>query len=238
MALAVIWTRLAADGKPPTVVPPTADEVRAYLVDVGLDRVMQAEWGSGGGCQVETPWLPLTRIASPHEWDDLLVTLWPSTAERFGDPEVTGRTIETMSELIDNAATHGQSDVGTFICGQRYTGTTSQLPSGIWVGIADAGVGLPSHLRRNPKYTGIDDDNELIRRAREPWVTGTTERRGWGLVEVFEGAAKVGPSWVALRSERGEGTFRLLEGSRLSARYRTISPASPGTWIHLRIAGD
>jgi hypothetical protein len=216
---------MATVGGPPEVLLPRNDEVRAYLVDIGLDRVIPGDWGQGGGCSVEAPWLPLTWLKSGDEWDDLLRDVWPATAEAFGDPKLTSNTIDLMSELIDNAATHGQSAVGTFVCGQRYTGSTSLLPPGVWVGIADAGV------------RDIADDRRLIGMARKPWVTGTADRRGWGLVEAFDGAAEVGPSWVVIRSGRGEGNFRLAQGVPLSARYRTIAPSLPGTWIHVRVGG-
>jgi hypothetical protein len=217
------------------VVPPNDETARAYLVDVGFSTLVGEDWGDGGGCDGERPLLPLTRIRQSEEWDDLLGELWPATAERLGDPRVTKHTMEMMGELVDNAATHGHSDVGTFVCAQRYTGATSELPPSIWVGIADGGVGIPNHLRRNPKYKGIRDDGELIRRARQPWVTGTTDRRGWGLVEAFDDAAKAGPSRLVIRSARAQGQFMLGEGRSLYARYRPIRPAVPGTWIHVRV---
>ena len=161
--------------------------------------------------------------------------IWPRVAALFGDPSLTLHTMEAISELIDNAATHGRSSAGTFVCAQRYTGTTSQLPPGIWVGIADAGVGMPSHLRRNPKYRHITDDSELIRLARRPGVTGTADRRGWGLPEAFEDATEVGPSRVVIRSQRGEGGFHLRQGQSVAARYRRLSPSLRGTWVHLRV---
>lgn len=236
--LATLWTRVGGSGADPDVLLPEDDEVRAYLVDIGLNRVIPGDWGLGGGCRVEAPWLPLTWLQSGDEWDDLLQELWPATATAFGDPKLTRNTLELMGELIDNAATHGSSNVGTFVCGQRYTGSTSLLAPGVWIGIADSGVGVPSHLRRNPKYRNIEDDRRLIGMARKPKVTGTTDARGWGLVEAFEDAAEVGPSWVVIRSGRGEGNFRLSQGVPLGARYRSIAPSLPGTWIHVRVGGS
>jgi hypothetical protein len=233
--LAALWTRLDLSGATPTVVLPRDAEVRAYLVDMGLDAAIPADWGPGGGSRVEPPWLPLTRIVASEEWDELLIELWPAAAAILNDPKVTLPTMEMMSELVDNAATHGRSDAGAFVCAQRYTGATSGLAAGIWVGIADSGIGVPAHLRRNPKYSKHDDDSDLIRLARQPWVTGTTERRGWGLVEAFADAAKAGPSRLVIRSGRGQGEFLLQRDRRVSARYRALTPSVPGTWIHVRI---
>ena len=204
-------------------------------MDMGLDRIIPGAWGEGGGSRVEPPWLPLTNIQGSEEWDELLTVLWPEAAAVLEDPKLTSLTMEMMSELIDNAATHGYSAVGLFVCAQRYSGATSGLPPGIWIGIADSGVGVPDHLRRNPKYSGIKDDKELIRLARQPWVTGTADRRGWGLVEAFDDAAEAGPSRVVIRSGRAQGNFHLRQGQRVSARYHSVTPVVPGTWIHVRV---
>jgi hypothetical protein len=150
--------------------------------------------------------------------------------------EDSRRTIDIISELVDNATTHGNSPIGTFVCAQRYTGETSGHAPGIWVGIADAGIGIPDHLRGNPRFTTIRSDVELIRRARQPWVTGTRDRRGWGLVEVFQDAAASGPSDLLIRSGRGEGMFKVREGTRVQARYRLLRRRVPGAWLHVRIA--
>ena len=237
VGIAAIWVRLSLAGDPPDVILPKKVDVRSYLVDVGLDRVIPGHWGTGGGCTGEEPWLKLSQFKSSNEWDDRLRTLWPEAAIALGDPKLTTATIEIMSELIDNATTHGNSDVGTFVCAQKYSGTTSQLPAGVWIGIADAGVGIPAHLRRNAKYRDIQDDRKLIQLARKPWVTGTNERRGWGLVETFENATDVGPSHLLMRSGRGEGKFRLRSGLPVWAKYSEVKPALTGTWIHLQIIG-
>ena len=236
-ALASIWTRLSHRGQSPRVILPSANEVRGYLVDIGLSTVIPGDWGSGGGCLVDPPWLQLTRLESGDQWDDMASALRPSAAAALGDVKLMMKTLYIMSELIDNAASHGRSASGTFVCSQRYTGATSELSPGVWIGIADSGIGIPTHLRRNPKYEKVNEDTRLIGLARRPSVTGTTDNRGWGLVEVFEDAAEVGPSRVVIRSGRGEGNFRLSQGVRVGARYRTVLPELTGTWIHVLVGG-
>ena len=236
-AIGALWLGLEALGSSPTLVLPVDPMVRAYLVDMGLDGYLPGDWGAGGGSTVEPPWLPLTRVRSADAWDDLQGELWPIARQALGDYDLTRRTLDILGELVDNAATHGRSSVGTLVCAQRYTGTTSGLPPGIWLGIADAGIGIPAHLRRNPKYAAIQADEQLIGLARRKWVTGTTDRRGWGLVEVFENAAAAGPSRVIIRSGRGEGDFRLRPSGRPFARYRSLRRPVPGTWIHVRVEG-
>ena len=234
-AMAVLWLTAEAQGHAPRVVLPANPQVKSYLVDMGLDRVIPGAWGGGGGSAVNTPWVKLTRLRAGEEWDDLQADLLATGHPALGSHEITRRVLEILGELVDNATTHGESEVGTLVCAQRYTGETSGLPAGVWLGIADAGVGIPRHLRRNPKYQGVASDLRLIALARQKWVTGTADHRGWGLVDVFEEAAAAGPSQVIIRSGRGEGRFRPRPGGSPHARYREFRRAIPGTWIHVQV---
>jgi len=236
-AIAALSLRLEVLGHSPTVTLPADPTVRAYLVDMGLDEFMPGDWGSGGGFAVEPPWLRLTLVQSADAWDDLQAHLWQVARKILGNYDLTQRTLDILGELVDNAATHGQSEVGTLVCAQRYTGATSGLPPGIWFGIADAGIGIPNHLRLNPKYSGIERDAQLIGLARRQWVTGTADHRGWGLVDVFENATAAGPSRILIRSGGGEGDFRLRPSGHPYTRYRALQPPIPGTWIHVRVEG-
>jgi len=234
-AITVIWLQMASRSAAPVLMLPVDPTVRAYLVDMGLDTFLPGDWGHGGGSGGDPPWLRLTRLSTADQWDDMQSALWPVARKAFGNNELTLRTFEMLGELVDNAATHGRSEIGTLVCAQRYTGTKSGLQPGVWLGVADGGIGIPEHLRRNPRFSGEVHDKVLIGLARKAWVTGTAERRGWGLVEVFENAAAAGPSQVVIQSGRGEGDFRLRPSGRLWARYRVARSAVPGTWIHVRV---
>jgi hypothetical protein len=237
-ALAVLWTRLAEDDRAPALQLPDDPSVRAYLVDAGLAGIIPGRWGVKGASSIDPPLIRLTRLHAPEDWDDATSELMADAHGAFSNRELVLHTFGILSELIDNAATHGRSPAGTFVFAQRYTGATSGLEPGIWLGIADGGRGIPSHLRLNPKYKGIENDEELIRLARQPWVTGTRDRRGWGLVEVFEDAAAVGPSEVLIRSGSGMGRFWLKAAATPRARYQGgLRPAVPGAWVHIRIEG-
>lgn len=233
VSLAAYAMRFSVRERSLDVIGPSDDRVRAYVDNTLLGEVL--ELPSGKRSPDEDPLVPLTHLRRPDEWDDRLEELWPAVRRRVGNYEVSRALFDVLGELIDNAVTHGRSDVGTFVCVQHYTGRTSQLPPGIWAGVADAGVGIPRHLRGNSEYAAIEDDQELIRLARRPWVTGTRDRRGWGLVEVFEAAAVTGGGELLIRSGRAEGRFLVRPGRPPWARYRALPRAAVGTSVHVRM---
>lgn len=175
VSLATFATRHAVRERFLDVIGPLDERVAAYVDNTLLGAVLGLPRGKGS--TDEDPLVPLTHLQRPDEWDDMLEQLWPTVRRRVGNFEVSQALFDVLGELIDNAVTHGRSGVGSFVCVQHYTGRTSKLPPGIWAGVADAGVGIPRHLRGNREYAGIEDDQELIRLARRPWVTGTRDRR-------------------------------------------------------------
>ena len=94
-------------------------------------------------------------------------------------PEVGG----IFAELVFNAAQHSFSPQGScatvecFECGGEVT---------YIIAVADAGIGIPSSLRKNSKYADVVDDWSAISSATELGVTGTKEQRGVGLHYVAE----------------------------------------------------
>jgi len=227
VGIASLRARLAAEGQPPTLVPPQTPAVREYATAVGLIE------GAGDRPAPRGLALELLQLPTADAWDDLLGEIVPDFVSGLPDRFGT-RGLDVLSELIDNAGTHGSSPAGTFVCAQCYDGGCG-LPAGLWLGVADAGLGIPGHLRLNPRYAEIDRDEELIRLARRPWVTGTRDRRGWGLVAVFEGAAGGTDGDILIHSGGGEGVFRVRPEGRPYARYSARTPRLPGTWVHVRL---
>jgi hypothetical protein len=152
VAFTVIWLRMASSGAAPVLTLPVDPTVRAYLVDMGLDAFLPGDQGHGGGSGGDSPWLRLTRLSTADQWDDMQSALWPPARKTFGNNELTLGTLEMLGELVDNAATHGP-ERGTLVSAQRYTSTRSGLQPGVWLGVADGGIGIPEHLRRNPRFS-------------------------------------------------------------------------------------
>lgn len=229
VAIASLRARLEAEGStPPRLLMPRAPAVRGYMTAVGLCGDPPATVAPRGLA------LGLRRLSHADAWDDLLPDVVPELFGALPDGDLARRSLDVLGELIDNAGTHGASAAGTFVCAQYYAGG-SGLARGLWLGVADAGPGIPAHLRLNPRYADLARDEELIQLARRPWVTGTRDRRGWGLVAVFEGAAGQSGGEVLICSGAGEGFFRPRPEGRPFARYRARTPHLPGTWVHARL---
>lgn len=234
LAILAVHHRLAlAHGEVPEVVPPAAAAVAAYLEAMGLqDQLDYPVAGPPLPLSGEPPLIPLLCLKEAIEWEAEANRLWPLVCERLGDYALARQLLDITGELADNAATHGASPGGFAVCAQRYTGATSGLRPGIWLGLADVGVGIPDHLRRNPQYAGETDDLRLLRLARQPEVTGTADRRGYGLGDVFEHAAKAGGGWLVIES--GHAGAQYVISDRLqTARYWRTEPRLVGTWVQL-----
>jgi hypothetical protein len=227
VAIASLQARLRTEGRPAQLMPPQSSAVRKYMAAVGLSGDGDAPAPSRGLA------LALTQLPTADAWDDLLGEIVPEFVGAL-PADLGPRGLDVLGELIDNSGTHGACESGTFVCAQHYKGGCG-LPAGLWLGVADAGRGIPAHLRLNPRYSAFDRDEELIRLARQPWVTGTRDRRGWGLVEVFDSSAGRTGGDILIRSGGGEGSFKVRSGGGPFARYGPLAPRLPGTWIHARL---
>lgn len=221
-----------------TVAPPVDPNVCAYLQRMDLFTVLGGRIRVHPDLPEEGPREPnralieLHRLEHPDDIDDLSREFWPRLRSRLPQ-EVCANLFEILGELVDNAATHGASPVGSFIAAQYYSGATSSMPEGMWIGVGDAGIGIRSHLAGNPRHRGLPSDVAAIRLAVQKWVTGTADRRGWGLVKVLEAAGESAPGIVVIRSGRGEGRFYVGPTGTRTARYRHLAHQTPGTWVHV-----
>lgn len=232
VVLATEYRRAVLRGAQPTTSIPVDPVMCAYAVAAGLPQHIEAGWPQDESVAVHPPLVPLQRIDEPDQWDDLLEELWPRVRAQLGDARTSRHMFDILGELVDNATTHGRSPAGVFVCAQIYTGETTSLGPSVWFAVADAGVGIPDHLRRNDQYASISADDELIGLARKPGVTGTADRRGYGLWETLEAAVAIGSGQILIRSGEGEARFWFGDERIQTAHYRLLSRPVPGTWIH------
>jgi len=222
-----------------TLIPPSDTNVANYLLRMDLPASFD------GRVVISPPFLPeaprdetpslieLTRVSQPGDVQPIVDRLMPKLATVL--PEATCRDVfRIISELLENAATHGQSPVGSFIAAQYYTGATSGMPPGFWIGVADSGVGFRANLARKAEYRDLDS-MDAIRVASRPGVSSSDDpSRGLGLASVRRAAGHEARGVVIIRSGDGEGRF-FVGPQGATARYRPL-PRIRGTWI-LALAG-
>jgi hypothetical protein len=199
-----------------------------------FDESIGEDWGLRGQRKYD-PWIPLLTITSGDQWDDFWNPVRTETMLKLGDPTMTSKAENIIGELIDNSVTHGNSPSGTTVCAQYYSGEKSTLPKGLWIAIADSGMGIPNHLRRNPKFTPEVDDRVLIDNATHRGVTGTRDQRGYGLPESFDEAQQLSPSRIIIRSGSAQGEFEWRADRTPVRNFRETSAPVPGTWVHIRV---
>ena len=146
---------------------------------------------------------------------------------------VAGLAFRGAGELIDNAASHGNSQLGAFLCAQTYTGATSGR-AGFEFAVCDTGIGVLAHLRRNPAYLGVPDSRTAIAWALQRGVSGTAEQRGNGLADLLLFTHGGGVGRLVIRSGHGVASVA-QRGHRRRDAYTAAATCITGTWAWLRV---
>jgi anti-sigma regulatory factor (Ser/Thr protein kinase) len=153
--------------------------------------------------------------------------------EQEEDPKRLRALHFAFGELCDNATTHsGGSPI--YVAAQRYSGATSGAPARLELAVADNGIGIPNHLRRNPAYARIDRDEVAIAKALQPGVSGTREHRGYGLHDVLFETSQVADGEMVVYSGKGAATAPIGEEGR-RRRFKSLKSELKGTWIQVRV---
>jgi hypothetical protein len=238
VALACLLTS-AGDGAGVTLIPPVDAQVSNYLQRMDLPGSFDGRVVISPAFVPETPrdetpsLIELTRVRSLQDVQPIIDRLMPKLATVL-PAAACGHVFQIISELLENAATHGESAVGSFIAAQYYTGATSGMPPGFWIGVADAGVGFRAHMARKAEYRDLDSI-EAIRIASQPGFSSSDDpSRGLGLASVRRAAGHEARGVVIIRSGDGEGRF-FVGPQGATARYRPL-PKIQGTWV-LALAG-
>jgi hypothetical protein len=218
-----------------TIIPPTDDQVANYLQRMDLFRQMPSDVAIFPALKpelprFEAPVIEVTHIREPDDVDALAAAVVPRIRAAVSH-DAWRALYDILVELGENAATHGASGAGAFVAAQYYSGRTSGMAEGFWIGVADSGIGIRDHLSGRAEYSELESDAEAIEMAAKLWVTGTKERRGIGLVIVRERSGLLGRGEVLIRSGTGEGRFFQRPSGASTARYRERLPSIPGTWI-------
>jgi hypothetical protein len=130
-----------------------------------------------------------------------------------------------LGELLDNAVTHAESGTGAFAAAQVYV-----QRGDLELAVADCGIGVRSHLSRNPDFRNLTAP-QALKSALQPGVSGTSESRGNGLSDLLRSASDYGGTML-LRSDDGYGQ---VTTANLNHAAFITAEAVQGTWAWVRI---
>ena len=124
------------------------------------------------------------------------------------NPEEATPIKYTVSELVRNVLEHSRSESGAFVCAQYFKKTNR-----VSIGIADCGVGIKTSISvSHPVAT----DEEAIRLALIPGITGTTKKIGG-----TESNAGAGLFFVKSIAKTSKNFFMVYSGSSLFKLRKT-----------------
>jgi len=226
-----------ARGHKTTFLTPADPNVTGYLQRMDVIRRMPPDTVIDGRLPAERRSdLPSALLeVSPLDLgtaEDMATRLGRVAAAHFTTTKAS-KAFAAIGELIDNAVDHGASPEGAFVAAQVYTGATSGR-RGLEVAICDTGVGVLTHLRRNPAHASIPDAASALACAIQPGVSGTSEDRGNGLNDLLSQLRSDGLARLHLRSGDGLATVTIRDRRRVERSYRTTTRVK-GTWAWLRI---
>lgn len=171
----MVLTMIAALGRSVSPKNITCDEINAqsghYLKRMGLfDFIgINPEVKDIKEHEAAGRFIPLTCVRNSDELDHFLKELVP-LLHLEEDPKQVKAIQHIFSELIRNVLEHSKTSSGAVVCAQFFKKSNK-----IGIGVADCGIGLRTSLRRS--YT-VRDDEEAVRLALTPGVTGTTSKPG------------------------------------------------------------
>lgn len=185
-----------------------------YLDRMGLFRMLGIE--SSMTITEHEPsgrFVPLMSISNAEELTHAITEVVPLL---HLTPEQASPIKYVLSELVRNVLEHARARHGAIMCAQWYAKSNT-----IRVGIADAGIGIKKSI--NASYA-VGSDNEAIRLALTPGITGTTRRiggteynAGAGLFFI-KSIAKVSRDFFMIYS--GNTMYKLLKSSSAAKRIQ------------------
>lgn len=224
-------------GQPVTMIRPEDPGVDAYVARMDLYICLDPRVRiSGDALAVEKSartdvLVEVGRIRSAQAASEM-GERFANIAKQQGFGNAVPGLFRALGELLDNAATHGQSEAGAFAAAQFYTGATSDR-QGLELAVCDTGVGVRQHLNQHRQR--FTTDRTALDRAVLAPITGTDEHgRGWGLSDVVQyvGAHERAAFVIA------SGSSALYTSQRdglISRRLTALATPIEGTWVWLRV---
>jgi anti-sigma regulatory factor (Ser/Thr protein kinase) len=213
------------------VIPPVSRRVCRYLARAGLSEVLGVAEQPPGADML----LPITRIAHPEDVEQAGERLQSALTSELSRRLVpySDALMLALSELCDNACSHGKSEHGAFMMAHR------KGQNQVLLAVGDLGVGIPEHLSSALHGTlQRGEEGRLIAQALQPGVSGASVDRGNGLPRIIETVRelKLPQAELAIWSGTGRITARL--GGVHERRPRVVGCDTPGAWVEIVLASS
>jgi hypothetical protein len=143
------------------------------------------------------------------------------------------RLADHLDEVIRNALTHAESQIGCIVAAQVYPNSRS-----VEIAILDVGQTIRGHLTKNPEHAAIETDADAIIAATTEGVTGTPAGQNNRLGEPNSG---VGLFELRSYCESGGGEVSILSGTAIvtfssegEPRTRHFAGGFPGCLVSIK----
>jgi anti-sigma regulatory factor (Ser/Thr protein kinase) len=198
----------------------------AYLIRMGLFGIMGVDPAKTiTEHEASGRFIPLTQVRTNAELKAALTELVPLL---HAPPQVADPIRYVFSEMARNVLEHAMSPVGAFVCAQYY-----RRSKRIAIGIADVGRGIRKSMAESHN---VPTDQDAIRKALQPGMTGTTPRIGGNQTNAGAGLfftksiAALSRNMFVLYS--GESAFKLLPARPNELLYLHADPQNDRhTWL-------
>jgi len=223
-ALVLLHHYAVAKHEPVNILLPDRPEARAYIEDHLQWRMLL------GGYALKNPnAFPLRYVARE---EDLTAELgkWREMLEQttlLGEERARGFS-STMSEVLTNSFTHGQTPTACIVAGQTFPKKGHSHLAAV-----DMGRTIPVTLRESGRYPGDRTDHEWILFALQRGVTCKSREtnKGYGLFYLWRHVAQNGG---AMHIVSGRGLVSVQGGAApVGKPLRSSDWAFPGTMIVL-----
>ena len=171
--------------------------------------------------------IELTRIRDVADVQNFMARASDIAHAHFGERPVANACAVALGAATENVIEHAESMIGALAAAQTYE-------SGLELAVVDLGIGIPTTLRRNPRFSTLSD-LEALEEALKYGVSSSGDlNRGIGLHELISSVQAAGDSTLVLRSGYAHITISNRQ-PRPSLQRKTPGYFVPGTWIAVRM---
>ncbi len=175
-----------------------------------------------GGSLIE-----MTRVTKSIDVEDVIHRTWEVTRAQFGSGNMATATATAVGAATENVLDHAESQFGALVAAQRYK-------KGLQLAVADLGLGIPTTMRRLPKYSKLSDQDAVALSLKDQETSTGRVGQGAGLYELLTAIGRAGNSNLVIRSGLAHLTIQFQGGLEIR-RFLTPPSSIQGTLISIHL---